>query len=129
MKKTKYETGITTKPSDLLAAKVMKLAVIGVKKADIAKELNTSIGNVNRIIYSERGQVTMREALENIHSEMANRLPSIMESALSELEKIMTTSQVYKTRLEAVKVAIGLTLNLTNMTDSLNNDASIVAID
>ena len=129
MKKTKYETGITTKPSDLLAAKVMKLAVIGVKKADIAKELNTSIGNVNRIIYSERGQVTMREALENIHSEMANTLPSIMESALSELEKIMTTSQVYKTRLEAVKVAIGLTLNLTNMTDSLNNDASIVAID
>jgi hypothetical protein len=59
----------------------------------------------------------MKSALENIQNEIAHKLPSIIESALSELEKIMLTSIMSKTRLDAIKIAIGLTSKLDRMTN------------
>jgi predicted transcriptional regulator len=110
------------RPSDLLAANVLRLATLGVRKAVIAKELGTSLSNVNRIVYGREGQLKMQEALNNIHSDIANTLPNLMEGALGELERIMLTSQVYKTRLEAIKVAISLTLNLSAMTGGVDDE-------
>jgi hypothetical protein len=110
------------KPSDLLAANILRLAVLGMKKADISAELGTSISNINRVIYSARGQVTMREALNNIHSDISHTLPDLMQIALGQLEMIMTTSNIYKNRLDAIKVAIGLTLNLSSMTGGVDDE-------
>jgi orotate phosphoribosyltransferase-like protein len=128
MKKNKYETGITTTPAQILAAKVIQLAILGIRKEAIATELNTSIHNVTRIIYSDRGQITLKQALANIELETANKLPALMESALSELEKIMLTSQASKTRLDAIKTVIGLTLNLSSMAGGIS-DASVIDSD
>ena len=73
------------RPSDIIEAQIMQMAVLGTKKAEIAKEFGMSVSNVNRVIYSQNGQATMKSALENIQNEIAHKLPSIIESALSEL--------------------------------------------
>jgi predicted transcriptional regulator len=109
------------RPSDIIEAKVMQMAVLGTKKSEIAKQFNMSEANVNRIIYSHKGQVTMQSALENIQNEIAHKLPSIIESALSELEKIMLTSMLTKHRLDAIKIAIGIASKLDRMTNEQEN--------
>ncbi len=80
-----------------------------------------SVSNVNRVIYSQHGQATMKSALENIQNKISHRLPSIIESALSELEKIMLTSMLTKHRLDAIKIAIGITSKLDRMTNQQEN--------
>lgn len=109
------------RPSDIIEAKIMQMVILGAKKAEIARELGMSISNVNRVIYSQNGQITMKLALENIQNEIAHKLPSIIESALSELEKIMLTSMLTKHRLDAIKIAIGIASKLDRMTNQQEN--------
>jgi hypothetical protein len=125
MKDTKYNVDINTTPAQILAAKVIHLAILGIRKEAIATELNTSIHNVTRIIYDKRGQATLKQALAKIHADIAHTLPSLAETAVHELEKVILTSTMTKHKLDGIKMAFGLVVNLTDMTGGVS-DTSVI---
>ncbi len=103
------------RPTDIIEAQIMQMAVIGTKKRTIAKHFQMSEANVNRIIYSEKCQIVMREAVELMNQQVAETLPNLMKYAMQELETIMLTSRITKVRLDAVKTVIGLNVKLNRM--------------
>lgn len=111
------ETKALIESKDIKHLKILDLALTGMSHRQISLQLGYSLSTVERAIYSDSGQVVLKNAVARMNHEIAEALPSMVKLACQELTRLIIMSEKSQTRLASSKQIMAIWSKLQRISE------------